>query len=247
LITAFLICYLDPISTTQSEIPLEHSEQTSNLRPPVIPRVQEHTHPDRSEIPLEHSDETSHVGGGCQLWTDPVDSDETSQQPVIPSIHERRLLDRSRLWNHRDQQRAYDLNLHNRVVRVFNAWENDEHEYGSLNQMAKDLTEISTMAEPAQPLFAADSSPMAEVAEPVFPDNAPAAGDPSSILDAESERHLTIMLEEFTMRMGNDERQTALSQMSQVLKAITEHPAQGTPHPLAPSFCTFSSGFLRAF
>ena len=66
-----------------------------------------------------------------------------------PSQPLRRVLDRSRLWNQRYQQGAYQFNLHDRVERVISAWQNNEPEYGSLHQLAKDLDEISAIHEPA--------------------------------------------------------------------------------------------------
>ena len=81
-------------------------------------------------------------GSAVEDAFDPSIFDRTSPNPSTPL---RRVLDRRQMWNHRNQQSAYRLNLDDRVQRVLSAWQDEEPEFGAVLQMANDLAEISAM------------------------------------------------------------------------------------------------------
>jgi hypothetical protein len=211
-------------------------------------------------VSLDNPDRTGEMGANSSFTATEEAAVEASAIPNVPertSTPLRRVLDRRGLWNQRDQQRAYEFNLHDRVQRVFTAWGNGEQEYGSLDQMAKDLSEISLMGEraddiqPAQPVSPDDApgSDLSEISTIAMPADIQPATQPistdstvvdaSSSLDEETQRHLHSMLEEFTRNCSN-ERQPALSQLAHMLNDIEHASEAPDPGTLSLSLFLFS-------
>jgi hypothetical protein len=126
---------------------------------------------------------------------------------------------------------------------VLTAWQNDQPDYGSLHQMASDLSEISAIdvpvdIEPASQLSNPSSATAVPsntqpatsgLCQPVSTDNTDAAGD--STLDAEAQRRLDNMLRELTLGIS-DNRQSALSEVGRMLDvfaidAVSTNPGTG--------------------
>jgi hypothetical protein len=183
---------------------------------------------------------------------------EIPSVPARSSTPLRRVLDRTALWNQRNQQQAYQYNVYDRVQRVFNAWDNGQPEYGTLQQMVQDLSEISSMGEPAEnipadefvsPDNAASSSlpdiSMSSVPPGMQPEEEPVSidgpvVDAGTILDAETQHQLHSMLEELTGSSSN-ERESNLSELAGMLNDI-EHAAEvRLPGNLLVPVCVYLS------
>jgi hypothetical protein len=147
---------------------------------------------------------------GAEL--DPSIFDRTFANASLPL---RRVLNRDKMWNQRHQHSAYEFNLHDRVQRVFTAWENGDPEYGSRDQMARDLSEISAMSD-VQPITNAQQT-FSEDAE-----------SPDSSLDKETQCQLQGLLEELTLSLGND-KEAGLTHLAGLLSDVAQ-PAE----PLHP-------------
>jgi hypothetical protein len=186
---------------------------------------------------------------------------EVRSDPTTPPNHStplRRVLDRSRLWNARFQASAYQFNLHSRVQRVFTAWQDGQPEYGSIDQMVRDLSEIPSRAEAAtvpatipthtdhaleemavdfRDSDASTQPARTQPAQTLSTDNeaiaAGSAPDEQAIaaegdLDAQTQRHLQTLLEAFTLQ-ASDDRQTALSQLNGILADISNDASSVEP------------------
>jgi hypothetical protein len=106
---------------------------------------------------------------------------------------------------------------------VFTAWENDDPQYGSRDQMASDLSEISAMS---------DILPITN-AQQTFSEDAEAA---DSSLDEETQRQLQSLLEDLTLSLGND-RQSGLSQLAVLLSDVAQPAEPSHPGIHSNSLC----------
>jgi hypothetical protein len=186
---------------------------------------------------------------------DPSVFERTSANPTTSL---RPVLDRSRLWNQRNQRRSYQFNLHDRIQRVLTAWQSHEPEYGSLRQMTSDLSEISSIEvpadiEPARDLPSSSSLPSMptniqpttiETPQPVATDNTEADADNN--LNAETQLRLNIILDQLTPRAIGG-RKSALTELSLLLDIVASDTEFINPGTNSYSLLLFPLSLLLLF